>query len=273
MGRGGYGKSYLARTKKEKFLLCIKKMKRSKFSNSTFVSLAREIEYGMDFRHPCIISTYGYFFNEKYIFIVMEIALGGDLFEYCRKRMALEQRKSPSLPEPEVATIIKQIAEALNYMHERGVIHRDLKPENIMVSHDGKVKLADFGWAASIQFPTESKKASKRFTCCGTTDYMCPEIVNYSSYNETSDIWSIGVLAFELASGNAPFYGRDEEVTKSQISNIQYTMPDYFSYLLQDFIKKILQRDPKKRPKMSEILTHPWLLKHSKPQYLKSVYS
>lgn len=188
MGRGGFGRSYLARTKKEHFLVCLKRQKRSLFTESTFVTLAREIEYGMEMRHPNIIATYGYFFDKRYIYIVMELALYGDLFEYCRKLMHKEGRQTASLPEHKVATIIKQIAEALNYMHERGIIHRDLKPENIMVSHDGSVKLGDFGWAASILSPVDNKKASKRITICGTTDYMCPEVVHHSSYNSAYDV-------------------------------------------------------------------------------------
>ena len=71
----------------------------------------------MEMRHPNIIATYGYFFNERKIFIMMEFAMYADLFDYCRKRMHYELRSQPNLPEPEVAMIVKQIAEALNYMH------------------------------------------------------------------------------------------------------------------------------------------------------------
>lgn len=141
-----------------------------------------------------------------------------------------------------------------------------------MVSHDGEVKLADFGWAVYLQ-RSLSNKPSKRITVCGTTDYMCPEIVNREAYNAAYDVWSIGVLAFELVSGGAPFTGNDDHFTKSNISQGNYVMPKYFSDNLKDFVKKILKKDPKKRLTIDKVISHPWIKSQSRKLLDVSFYN
>jgi aurora kinase, other len=258
LGRGGYGKAYLARTKKEKFLVCLKRVEKRKFASYNYSSLAKELEIGIQMSHPNIINTYGYFHDEKNIWIIMELGLNGDLFEHCRMTNYYKMTRKPCLTERVAATVVKQIAEALKYMHDRGIIHRDLKPENIMVSHDGEVKLADFGWAAYLK-RNKSNKPSKRHTVCGTTDYMCPEIVKKAAYNTAYDVWSIGVLAFELVYGSAPFTGHNDDMTKSNISMGSYQMPDRFSHKLREFIESILKPVPEDRLNINQVLEHPWI--------------
>lgn len=109
-------------------------------------------------------------------------------------------RKKRYLTEVECASYLKQVIAALIYMHSLGVIHRDLKPENIIVVN-GVAKLGDFGWATYT--PKE-----KRITFCGTLDYVSPEIVTGEYYDEMVDVWSVGVLCYELCTGQAPFESR-----------------------------------------------------------------
>lgn len=119
--------------------------------------------------------------------------------------------------------------------------------------------MVDLGWCTYFKMGQEKKLPSKRITTCGTTDYMCPEIVRNTLYDDKYDVWSIGVLAYELVSGAAPFSGSNDDVTKSNISLGTYKMKSYFSQSLKSFIQGILKKNPDSRPSMSQVINHSWL--------------
>jgi serine/threonine protein kinase len=106
-------------------------------------------------------------------------------------------KKNKIFSEEEAAKRLRNVAEAIKYIHEKGIAHRDIKPENIVISN-GIGKLCDFGWATIC---TERRK-----TYCGTFDYAAPEILEGVEYDLTVDLWCLGVLAYELMVGRAPFY-------------------------------------------------------------------
>ncbi|CAF1181888.1 unnamed protein product, partial [Rotaria sp. Silwood1] len=152
---------------------------------------------------------------------------------------------------------IYQICHALEYCHSKSIIHRDLKPENILVDCCGNLKLADFGWSTKIRHAD-----TMNTTACGTLDYLAPEIVGHKQYQYQIDNWCVGVLAYELLSGHAPFEGTDDE-TKIKIATINYIFPDYFSQLARKFIDNLLQKDPKKRISLLDCIAHDWLQKNA----------
>jgi len=127
--------------------------------------------------------------------MILEYTPGGELYK--------ELKESPGgrFDEPKCANIIFQVTKALSYIHSKDVIHRDIKPENLLRSFN-TIKLADFGW--SCHAPSNRRK-----TLCGTLDYLPPEMCAYGHssdpYDKTIDIWSVGVLAYELATGSPPF--------------------------------------------------------------------
>lgn len=123
---------------------------------------------------------YGFFFDEKRIYIIMEYAPGGELY-------AILQNNG-KFPECKSANYTAQIISAMKHLHELDIIHRDLKPENILVFDENTVKLSDFGWAVHT--------SRTRKTFCGTIDYICPEIITRQPYNTHLDMWTIGVLAY-----------------------------------------------------------------------------
>ena len=132
-------------------------------------------------------------------------------------------------------------------MHEKDIIHRDLKPENLLFSND-TVKIADFGWSAHS--PSDRRK-----TFCGTLDYLPPEMVTGQVYGKSTDIWSIGVLTYELIVGQPPFFRPDQSMTRSAIAQCEsmLNIPPHVSELAADFIKGILRDASHKRPTLEQI--------------------
>ena len=151
-------------------------------------------------KHPRVLRLYGYFHDEKRVYLVTELAPNGELFKLLQKEKRFD--------EPQVARWISQIADALAFLHRHHVVHRDIKPENILLDADNNAKVADFGWSTVT--------AHKRSTFCGTLDYLAPEMLG-ESYDHRVDIWSLGVLMFELLVGKAPFDAPETEQTQQRI--------------------------------------------------------
>jgi serine/threonine protein kinase len=114
------------------------------------------------------------------------------------------------------------------------------------------LKLCDFGWAAYVS------NCSRR-TYCGTTDYLSPELLNDEKYGKEVDVWSIGVLAYELCTGKAPFASKQDKDTRKKITKLDFSIPSNFSRELRDFVEGILKKNPEKRPTIEEVLNHRWL--------------
>ena len=134
-------------------------------------------------------------------------------------------------------------------MQERNVIHRDIKPENILIMDLDKmhVKLCDFGWSTHTI-------DERRMTFCGTVDYVAPELIHSKPYDDKIDIWAVGILTYELLTGQAPFTGNNEHATYSNITNLDLQSNEVFEKVsdsAKDFISKILVFDPSKRLSLS----------------------
>lgn len=187
------------------------------------VTVQREIEIQSNLRHPNVLQLYGHFHDSKRIFLILEFAAKGELYKHLQR----EKR----FPEWKAAQYVAQMAAALHYLHKKHVIHRDIKPENILLGIHGELKIADFGW--SVHAPGDRRK-----TQCGTLDYLPPEIVNYTSYNNKVDLWSLGVLMYEFLVGEAPF--EDTQVlTYKRIVRCEMTVPSYVSPEAKDLIQKV----------------------------------
>lgn len=146
-----------------------------------------EIRLQKTIQHPHIAKLYQYFTDDENIYIVLEYCKNGNLAEY--------MRQNQRLLESEAIYYFLQTAFALEYLHTNQIIHRDLKLENLLLDSNGNVKLTDFGWSVLIA-------ADTRQTYCGTIDYMAPEMVAGQQYDFKVDIWSLGVLLYELTQGN-----------------------------------------------------------------------
>lgn len=152
-------------------------------------------------------------------------------------------------------SIFKQTVEAVQYIHQSGYLHRDIKPENILLDKNLQVKLCDFGWSC-VYNPKKERKS-----LCGTNEYMAPEIFQSLNQNKKIDVWSLGILLYELFHGRLPF----ENFEDHQIKNIPYDMK--LDWNLIDLMKKCLHKDPSKRISTKKILLHPIF----QPQIRKSL--
>ncbi|KAF8904076.1 kinase-like protein [Gymnopilus junonius] len=196
LGKGKFGRVYMVRTKVEpKYIVALKTLYKSEIVESKVEKqIRREIEIQQNLRHPNILRLYGYFHDEKRIFLMLEFAGKGELYKQLSKYHRFSERRS--------SRYIDQMADALIYLHSKHVIHRDIKPENLLIGINGELKIGDFGW--SVHAP-----GNRRMTLCGTLDYLPPEMVEGKEHNEKVDHWALGVLTYEFVCGFPPFEDRN----------------------------------------------------------------
>ncbi|KAH6654489.1 kinase-like domain-containing protein [Truncatella angustata] len=251
LGKGKFGRVYLARERSNGFICALKVLHKNELQQGRVEKqVRREIEIQSNLRHPNILQLHGHFHDSKRVFLILEFACKGELYKHLRK----ESR----FPEWKAAQYVAQMASALRYLHRKHVIHRDIKPENILVGIHGELKISDFGW--SVHAPNNRRK-----TMCGTLDYLPPEMIKPGSqdnyYNEKVDLWSLGVLTYEFLVGEAPF--EDTPVmTQRRIARADMSIPSFVSPEAKDLIKRLLVLDPDKRIPLEQVEQHPWIIKH-----------
>lgn len=204
--------------------------------------------------HPNIIQLKEIFETDTDIALVLELVTGGELFDRIVERGYYSER--------DAAHVIKQILEAVAYLHENGVVHRDLKPENLLyadLSLDAPLKIADFGLSKIIDDQVTMK------TVCGTPGYCAPEILRGNAYGPEVDMWSVGVILYILLCGFEPFFDpRGDQYMYSRILNCDYEFVspwwDDVSLNAKDLVSRLIVLDPQKRLSVREALQHPWVL-------------
>jgi serine/threonine protein kinase len=183
--------------------------------------------------------------TEKYYFFVMEHAAGGELSKYICDRGKLDEKKS--------CRFFRQLITAVEYMHKMGYAHRDIKPSNILLKDDFELKLIDFGLGNIYQ------TGDLLETPCGSPCYAAPELVTGKAYNGIGvDIWSSGITLFAMLCGYLPFNDESRNELFRKIAACEYVMPEFFSPLAKDFIRKLFVANPKKRLSIEEIKAHQW---------------
>ena len=245
IGEGSFGKVYKARIRGTGQIVAIKSIKKKGKQEKDLNNLRQEIEILRGLFHENIILLLDSFETNTEFCLVTELAQG-ELFEI------LEDDKC--LPEPEVRKIAQQLVNSLYYLHSQRVIHRDMKPQNILISANGIVKLCDFGFARTMSTNTIVLTSIK-----GTPLYMAPELVKELPYNQSVDIWSLGVILYELFVGQPPFYTNSIYSLINLIINDSVKYPDNMSSEFKDFLKCLLNKAPNERSSCKDLLRHSFI--------------
>lgn len=250
LGRGKFGRVYLAREKNTEYMVALKMMFKSELVKEHMEhQVRREIEIQSHLSHPNILKMLTYFWDEKKIYLILEFAQEGELFK------VLNAQPHKRFDEPTAAYYLRQVTDALKYCHLQSVIHRDIKPENLLLFSHHVIKLADFGW--SVHAPSKCRK-----TMCGTIDYLPPEMVDSQSYNEYVDNWCLGVLCYEFLCGSPPFESSEQAETFRKIRAVMYGFKPHLSESSRSLISKLLVKVPKARLPLNDVLKHPWVVKN-----------
>ncbi len=256
IGEGQFGLVKLGVHIKTQEKVAIKIIKKSKMKPNEVGLIKNEIDVLRVCRHPCIVQFLDHFENSEYIFIVMEYIKYGHLREYLKKKKFV-------ITEKRAAKISFQVAGALKYLHSFGVIHRDLKPDNIMVYDNGtnfRVKVMDFG-LSKILGPKE--RAVEGY---GTLCFVAPEIIMRDPYNNSIDIWSLGIMIYYILSGELPFDDptNNEKAIAKKIVYEELAFPDVKwkskSKEVKNFISLCLIKDMKKRITIEKLAEHEWFI-------------
>jgi len=256
IGEGAAGTVFVATDNRTGQQVAVKKMKLDDESTELIVS---EIHMMKSSNHPNIIGYIDAYSKNNDLWVVMEYMDQGMLTEW------LEQYPfGPcQMSEPEIAFIMGETLKALKYIHNLHRVHRDIKSDNILLNDRGEVKLADFGYAAQL---TQQKQ--KRNTIVGTPYWMAPELIRGQSYDTKVDIWSLGIMAMEMAEGEPP-YMEFPPLRALFLISTKGIPPlkeeDKWSADFKDFLAKCLEKDPEKRPNAVEMLKHNFLKKSCPP--------
>lgn len=270
LGSGSYGKVFQVKHLKSGDLRACKQLTKKHIQDLNKFTLEINILSKMD--HPNIIKLYEVFEDNRYVYLIMEQCLGGELFDKIIDKL----QNGTIFTEREAAKIFKQVISAIHYCHKAGICHRDLKPENLLLvnkNDDSPVKIIDFG-LSNIFKDVKTGTHVKMTTKVGTAYYVSPEVLS-GNYDEKCDIWSAGVILYILLCGDPPFNGaNDNEIyRKIKAKKFGFTNPLWknISEQAKELICKMLA-DPEKRPSAEEVYLDAWvneLAPNSKEALLK----
>ncbi|AEE32527.1 kinase family with ARM repeat domain-containing protein [Arabidopsis thaliana] len=245
VGEGSFGRVYKGRRKYTGQTVAMKFIMKQGKTDKDIHSLRQEIEILRKLKHENIIEMLDSFENAREFCVVTEFAQG-ELFEI------LEDDKC--LPEEQVQAIAKQLVKALDYLHSNRIIHRDMKPQNILIGAGSVVKLCDFGFARAMSTNTVVLRSIK-----GTPLYMAPELVKEQPYDRTVDLWSLGVILYELYVGQPPFYTNSVYALIRHIVKDPVKYPDEMSTYFESFLKGLLNKEPHSRLTWPALREHPFV--------------
>ena len=248
LGEGSFGKCYLVESASDKQRCVIKQIDIKHMSSQEKEETIREALILRNLNHPNIIHFRDTYTTKKQkLCIVMDFADGGDLHS------KIKERNGRLFSEDNIIDWFVQICLAIKHVHDRKILHRDLKSQNIFLTSTGRIKLGDFGIAKILSTTIENAK-----TMVGTPYYLSPEIVESRPYNFKSDIWSLGVLLYELCSLKPPFDASSLHFLALKIVRGVYPpLSKQFSQPLRNLVSKMLKTDPSARPTIHEILKEP----------------
>ncbi|CAD8062812.1 unnamed protein product [Paramecium sonneborni] len=263
-GQGNFAKVYKA-IGKDNFAYAVKSFEKKSFKNLTLErdALKLEISIMRKIQFPGIIRLYEVYETEHHIQLITDYLEGGELFQYLRNQ-------PQGFNEIQVALLMHNLLNSLDYLHQQGIIHRDIKPENLILRsplNASDVCIADFGLAD--YYNPEGKYLFKR---CGTPGYVAPEILQEKNYDYKVDVFSAGILMFIMLSGQSPFQtkSKNELVIKNYNCEIDYTVNNLQHKITPEalqLLQILLSPNPQYRLTAKQALSHPWFVKCFTPVF------
>lgn len=249
LGIGATGKVKLARHSKSGEKVGIKIIRKDLFYDKPAlrIKIQREISVMKLMFHPHIIKIFEVLEDSKYLFLIIEYASRGELFNHLVEKRRIQNRES--------LRFFQQIVSGVEYCHKHRICHRDLKLENILLDENYDIKIADFGMA-SLSIPNTMLK-----TFCGSPHYASPEVVSNEPYNGMkADIWSCGVILYSLVTGKLPFDEENDNIRRlfNKIRFESVKIPKTIPSSCAELIGFLLKIDPINRISIEKIKSHPW---------------
>uniref|UniRef100_A0AAQ4RMW9 Calcium/calmodulin-dependent protein kinase 1Da n=1 Tax=Gasterosteus aculeatus aculeatus TaxID=481459 RepID=A0AAQ4RMW9_GASAC len=215
-------------------------------------SIENEIAVLRRIKHENIVALEDIHESPDHLYLIMQLVSGGELFDRIVEK--------GFYTEKDASTLIRQVLDAVNYLHKMGIVHRDLKPENLLYFNpqdESKIMISDFGLSKM------EGSGDVMSTACGTPGYVAPEVLAQKPYSKAVDCWSIGVIAYILLCGYPPFYDENDSKLFEQILKADYEFDtpywDDISDSAKDFIGSLMEKDPAKRFTCDQALRHPWI--------------
>jgi len=251
MGSGAFGTAWLVKHQQTHRGYALKALDKITVQRQNWMSvIMREKEVLASLSpHPCVITMHNAFQSPTQLFMLMELATGGELFQ------ALE--KFERFPPTQARFYAGCVILAIGHLHKHGIIFRDLKPENLLLTQHGYLKLIDMGFAKRLS------RGEKTYTLCGTPYYLAPEMILHRGHGFALDWWTVGVLMFEMLEGEPPFTGTSEMEVYGKVTKMQYACPTRFPEMATDIIGRLLKKEPEgrlgnMRNGVDDVMAHAW---------------
>lgn len=255
LGRGSFAKVYHGRSLNDNSSVAVKVIEKPTTADPAMEPrLVREVAAMRRLNHPNILKLHEVLATKTKIYLVMELATGGELFTQLTRRGRMK--------EATARLYFQQLVSTLHFCHQNGVAHRDLKPQNLLLDKNGNLKISDFGLSAL----PESQKDGLLHTACGTPAFTAPEIVRGKGYDGAkADAWSCGVILFNFIAGYLPFDDSNLPNMYRKIHQREIVFPDWISKQPRIIIQKLLDPKPKTRMSIETLMGLPWFKKSLKP--------
>ncbi|GAA6077939.1 MAP/microtubule affinity-regulating kinase 3a isoform X1, partial [Tachysurus ichikawai] len=256
IGKGNFAKVKLGRHILTGREVAVKIIDRTQLNPTSLQKLFREVRIMKILNHPNIVKLFEVIETERNLYLVMEYASGGEVFDYLVTHGRMKEK--------EARAKFRQIVSAVQYCHQKHIVHRDLKAENLLLDADMNIKIADFGF--SNQFTVNNKLD----TFCGSPPYAAPELFQGKKYDGPEvDVWSLGVILYTLVSGSLPFDGQNLKELRERVLRGKYRIPFYMSTDCENLLKRFLVLNPAKRGTLEQIMKDRWINSGSEEDELK----
>uniref|UniRef100_A0A8C7CXR4 Calcium/calmodulin-dependent protein kinase 1Da n=1 Tax=Oncorhynchus kisutch TaxID=8019 RepID=A0A8C7CXR4_ONCKI len=251
LGTGAFSEVVLAQERSTGKMFAVKCIPKKALKGKES-SIENEITVLRKIKHENIVALEDIYESSNHLYLIMQLVSGGELFDRIVEK--------GFYTEKDASTLIRQVLDAVDYLHKLGIVHRDLKPENLLYFNpqdESKIMISDFGLSKM------EGSGDVMSTACGTPGYVAPEVLAQKPYSKAVDCWSIGVIAYILLCGYPPFYDENDSKLFEQILKADYEFDapywDDISDSAKDFIGSLMEKDPAKRFTCDQALRHPWI--------------